>query len=72
MIRSDKNESCISYGGKMLQIENTNNMPEWLIKCMSCTHAYTTKNDDLEVKCRCRNGCIFKQAKDRPIYKESK
>ena len=55
----------------MLQIENVNkdNMPDWLKQCMSCTHAYTTKNEDLEVKCRCKNGCNYKQAKDRPIYK---
>lgn len=55
----------------MLQLENVNEkyMPEWLRKCISCTHSYTTQNEDLEVKCRCRNGCNFKQAKDRPIYK---
>lgn len=55
----------------MLQLENVNtkDMPEWLIKCISCTHAYTTKNEDLEIKCRCRTGCNFKQAKDRPLYK---
>lgn len=54
--------------GRLLENITTSDMPEWLIKCMSCTHAYTTKDDDLEVKCRCRNGCDFKQAKDRPIY----
>lgn len=52
----------------MLQIENLNKDNIWLIQCMSCTHAYTTKNDDLEIKCRCKKGCSFKQAKDRPIY----
>lgn len=56
----------------MLQIENVsmNNMPDWLKKCMSCTHAYTTQNEDLEIKCRCRSGCNFKQAKGRPIYED--
>ena len=57
----------------MLLIENVNtkDMPEWLMKCMSCTHVYTTQNDDMEIKCRCRKGCNFKQAKGTPIYKES-
>lgn len=57
----------------MLQIENVNNsdMPEWLIKCMSCTHAYTTKDEDMEIKCRCRKGCNFKQAKNRPTYSKT-
>lgn len=49
--------------------ENTEDMPEWLRKCMSCTHAYTTRNEDLEIKCKLRAGCNFKQAKGRPIYK---
>lgn len=55
----------------MLQLENisNNSMPEWLKKCISCTHAYTTKNDDGEIKCRCKE-CHFKQSKDRPIYKD--
>ena len=55
----------------MLQIENISeeNIPEWLKKCISCTHDYTTQDDDMEVKCRCRNGCNFKQRKDRPVYK---
>lgn len=50
----------------MLQIENISeeNIPEWLKKCISCTHGYTTQDDDMEVKCRCRNGCNFKQRKD--------
>ena len=53
----------------MLKIENVsdNDMPEWLKKCTSCTHTYTTRDEDMEIKCRCRNGCNFKQAKDRPI-----
>lgn len=54
----------------MLQYENvsTKDMPEWMVKCMSCIHAYTTKGEDLEIKCRCRKGCNFKQEKNRPIY----
>ena len=35
---------------------------EWLKKCMTCVHAYTTKDNDLEIKCRCRNGhCNYKR-----------
>lgn len=51
----------------MLQIEGTNkdNMPEWLKKCLTCTHAYSVKSDDGEIRCRCRKGCNYKLAKDR-------
>ena len=54
----------------MLQYENISikSIPDWAIKCMSCTHAYTTRSDDMEIKCRCKKGCNFKQAKDRPVY----
>lgn len=56
----------------MLELENvsTDNMPEWLKKCICCTHAYSTQSDDMEIKCRCRKGCNFKQAKNSPIYKK--
>lgn len=38
-------------------------MPEWLKKCLTCKHAYKTKDNDLEWKCRCRNGkCNYKKA----------
>lgn len=49
----------------MLQVENVNNkdMPEWLKKCLRCTHAYMTKDEDIEIKCRCKNGCNFKESK---------
>lgn len=49
----------------MRSIENVNNKdkPEWLKKCLSCTHSYTTKNDDLEIKCHCRKGCNYKPIK---------
>jgi hypothetical protein len=51
----------------MIQIENVReeNTPKWLKKCMECVHVYTTKNDDTEIKCRCRKGCNFKEAKRR-------
>lgn len=39
-------------------------MPDWLIKCLTCKHAYKTKDNDLEWKCRCRNGkCNYKEFK---------
>ena len=38
-----------------------NDMPEWLKKCLKCTHAYTTQYDEDELKCRCRKGCNFKE-----------
>lgn len=49
----------------MRNIENVNNkdMSEWLKKCLSCTHSYTIKNDDLELKCRCKKGCNYKPIK---------
>lgn len=53
----------------ILQAKNVNvdDTPDWLKKCMSCTHAYSAQNEDMEVRCRCKTGCKFKQAKDRPI-----
>lgn len=30
-------------------------------KCMKCVHCYQTKNDADELRCRCRNGCNFKE-----------
>ncbi len=57
----------------MLQCENISikSIPDWLEKCMSCTHVYTTQNDDTEIKCRCRKGrCNFKQKKNEPICKD--
>lgn len=49
----------------MIQTENVSeeNTPAWLKKCIICAHVYTTKNDDTEIKCRCRKGCNFKEAK---------
>jgi len=56
----------------ILQAKNVNvdDTPDWLKKCMSCIHAYSVQNEDMEVRCRCKTGCKFKQAKDRPIYKD--
>ena len=43
----------------------TNNIPEWLQKCLSCIHSYYRKNDADTIYCRCRNGkCNFKEKKD--------
>ena len=47
---------------------NENDMPEWLKKCMTCTHVYTTKED--EVNCRCRKGCNYKPY--NPVKKQKK
>lgn len=35
----------------------------WVEKCMRCVHCYIAKNDADELRCRCRNGCNFKEAK---------
>ena len=37
-------------------------MEEWLRKCLDCYHCYTSKNDDLEVRCKRADkgkGCRF-------------
>jgi hypothetical protein len=45
-------------------ITNNEDTSDWLMKCMACAHSYTTKDDDLEVKCRCcKTGCNFKPIK---------
>lgn len=36
-------------------------IPDWLKKCLTCKHAYQTQDNDLEWKCRCRNGCNYKE-----------
>lgn len=40
-------------------------IPEWLDKCMTCKHCYTTRDTgDLEYKCRCRDGkCHYEKYK---------
>ena len=55
----------------MLQYEmvGEKDTPEWLKKCMCCTHAYVRRDEDLEVRCRCRKGCNSKQNPKAPIYK---
>ena len=35
----------------------------WVEKCMRCVHCYTVKNDADELRCRCRNGCNFKEVR---------
>lgn len=37
-------------------------MEDWLRKCLDCYHCYTTKDDDLEVRCKRADkgkGCRF-------------
>ena len=47
-------------------------MPEWLKKCLSCKHAYKTKDNDLEWKCRCRHGkCNFKPYQPKGEHDEN-
>lgn len=42
----------------------TNNMPEWVQKCLSCKHSYYKKDDAEMIYCRCRNGkCNYKPDK---------
>lgn len=37
-------------------------MPDWLKKCLTCKHSYKTMDNDIEWKCRCRNGkCNYKE-----------
>lgn len=43
---------------------NKDDTPEWLKKCIECTHCYKIKSDDEEIRCRCRNGCDFKKRKN--------
>ncbi len=39
-------------------------MPEWLQKCLSCTHSYHKDDDADTIYCRCRNGaCNYKPTK---------
>lgn len=47
----------------MLQWEEVseNNVPEWLKKCMTCAHVYTTKDEEGVIKCRNRKGCNYKR-----------
>lgn len=51
----------------MRSIENLGykDMPDWLKKCLSCAHSYTTQDNDLEIKCRCRKGCNYKAYKNK-------
>lgn len=49
-----------------------NDMPDWLVKCLSCTHSYSRKGDDDYIYCRCRTGCHFKQTKNKPRYKNER
>ena len=51
----------------MRSVENVNNkdMPERLKKCLSCTHACTNVNDDMEIECRCKTGCNYKAYKNK-------
>ena len=49
---------------EMDMLENYDNMPDWLKKCLTCKHAYKTRDNDLEWKCRCRNSkCNYKEYK---------
>lgn len=42
-------------------------IPEWLKKCMECTHAYKTIDNDNEWKCRLRSGeCKFCSSSYKP------
>lgn len=51
---------------------------DWLDRCMRCIHCYTPVNDADEIRCRCRNGCNFKEYKKRGVkrndrpYKENR
>lgn len=36
----------------------------WVEKCMKCVHCYQIKADADELRCRCRNGCNFKEVKN--------
>jgi len=36
----------------------------WVEKCMKCVYCYQIKNDADELRCRCRNGCNFKEVKN--------
>ena len=39
----------------------------WVEKCMKCVHCYQIKNDADELRCRCRNGCNFKEVKTNDV-----
>ncbi len=40
-------------------------MPEWLKKCLTCTHCYKRIEDDETIHCRCRKGCNYKPHKNK-------
>lgn len=43
-----------------------NDMPEWLKKCLSCTHSYHRQDDADTIYCRCKNGeCHYQKKDDR-------
>ena len=49
----------------------TNDMPEWLQKCLSCKHSYYKKDEADMIYCRCRNGeCNYKPDKTEPKNNE--
>lgn len=31
----------------------------WYEVCLNCTHSYRTKDNEKDLKCRCRKGCRF-------------
>lgn len=37
----------------------------WVEKCLTCKHAYRTKADADELRCRCRKGCNYQPYKQR-------
>jgi len=44
-------------------MKSVEEIPEWLQKCMTCTHSYVNKSDG-DVCCRCRKGkCNYKEYK---------
>lgn len=48
-------------------------MPDWLKKCMRCSHAYYKQTDADTIYCRCRNGkCNFKEYKSKTERKRLK
>lgn len=40
-------------------------MSDWIEKCYTCVHCYIPISDADEVRCKCRKGCRYEQAKFR-------
>lgn len=47
-------------------------IPDWLKKCLSCQYCYQLQTNELEFKCRKRNGeCEYKRWKEKKQRREN-